>query len=393
MRSRIARNGFKDIARALRDRICAGDIIVGHYLPTERELQEQYGASRSTVRRALAMLVEEGWAQSVPSKGVIAATGVVRSRSDKIALVDGSTYVLRVMLVRIGTLLRERGYHLVHVGGSNHASMEDQLEYASNGEFAGAFIWPFRGFPEASAMQNAVRSLPVVTLDHKVRGLDSDFVTFDYFGAATLATEHLIRQGCQRIAVTGMIDMLSVTHDRFSGYMNAMFKHDLQPQPSDFIFTSTSGLAAPDPTPLLERLKQPNRPDGLFVFQDEFVPLTIETVLRAGLRVPRDVKIVAIGDDVDVDVDGAGMTAVVLDWDAMAEEAVQLLVERMESPLRPPQTRLANHRLVVRGLCGANEEDWTAGESAITGFHGELPYPRSRYRFTSSMVSRSAVLQ
>lgn len=383
--SRVARNGFKGIAATLQQRIADGGLESGRYLPTERELQEEFGASRSTVRRALAVLVESGWAETVPSKGVVAGTGARKVRGTNVALIDGSTYVLRVLMVRLADVLRDNGFHLVHLGGYNDYSLEGLMKHAAENEFAGALVWPFEGFPEVSTLRQLTRETPTVCLDHAIRGVQRDLVTFDYFNAAVEATEHLIKMGCRNIAVTGMLDMLDATHDRFNGYMHAMFRNGLQPRPRDYVFNFTSGSQSPDVLNLARRLSEPDRPDGLFVLQDEFVPATVETALAAGLRMPQDVQIVTIGDDVDVSVDDCGLTAVALDWEAFAVQAVQLLLERIAEPSRPIQTRFAPHRLIVRGLCGAPRSTWTQNPDELTGFHGSLPYPRSQYRFTTTM--------
>ncbi|MES1227501.1 MAG: winged helix-turn-helix domain-containing protein, partial [Armatimonadota bacterium] len=55
------RNSFLNIAQTLQSRIESGEIEKGRLLPTEREIQEEFGVSRSTVRRALARLTETGW--------------------------------------------------------------------------------------------------------------------------------------------------------------------------------------------------------------------------------------------------------------------------------------------------------------------------------------------
>ncbi|TDC42364.1 GntR family transcriptional regulator [Actinomadura sp. KC345] len=48
------------ISNALAARIVEGELEPGAWLPSERELARQYGADRSTVRRALQMLAEQG---------------------------------------------------------------------------------------------------------------------------------------------------------------------------------------------------------------------------------------------------------------------------------------------------------------------------------------------
>jgi GntR family transcriptional regulator len=51
---------YREIAGALQERIATGEFDVGHLLPTEAELSEQFGASRFTVREALRRLDDAG---------------------------------------------------------------------------------------------------------------------------------------------------------------------------------------------------------------------------------------------------------------------------------------------------------------------------------------------
>lgn len=380
----MERNTYQKIAAQLKERIAAGALESGSFLPTERELQEEFAASRSTVRRALAFLVESGFAQSVPNRGVVASRASASRRTGNVALIDGPTYVLRVMGLRLSERLREEGLYLVHLGGSADYPTEYGLQTALDNEFVGAMVWPYRGYMDEEFVAQAVKRLPVVALDHALGRAATDLVTFDYEAAAFEAVSQLIRQGCKRIAITGMTDMLQVTHQRFQGYLRAMFTHGLQPQPRDFVFSSTSGLPEPDPYPLEARLRAADRPDGLFVFQDMFVPSAVEAALRSGLSIPHDLRVATIGDDIDLTVDGIGLTAIALDWDAFANQAMDLLRTRIANPSEPVRIRQAPHRLIVRGLCGAPAEQWTPQPDRLRGFGGDLPIPRSRYQYSSS---------
>ena len=383
------RNEFLSIAATLQERIKSGEIGLGRILPTERELQAEFSVSRSTIRRALRRLSDEGWIQNVANRGAVASAGFARTKAVNIALIDGGTYVLRVLMHRFSQKLREYGYQVVHLAGSNVIAMEDPLQYAADNDFAGVIVWPYRGFTDESLVERLTNMMPVVALDHKLPGGKADLVSFDYAAAAELATTHLIKQGCKRIGITGMYDMLETNHHRFTGYMKAMFAAGLQPQPRNFVFNITSALPAPDTALLERRLRDDDRPDGFFVFQDEFVPSVVETVLRAGLRIPEDIKIVTIGDEIDVTVDDVGLTAIALDWDTMATSATELLLDRIENPTRELKVVLASHELIVRGFCGEPRSEWTQDPETLTGFHGDNPYPRSQYQFTSSRSVRS----
>ena len=386
---RTASWGSKEIAVELARRIRSGALPDGALLPTERALQAEFGASRSTVRRALARLAEGGSARNVPSRGVVALgagtgeTASLTKGSRNVALIDGSSFVLRVLYVRMSEMLRERGYHLVHLGGNNTASMEEPLQYAAEHGFAGALLWPFRGFPDTDVVGAAVSRLPVVMLNHPVRGVEADLVTFDYVEAGAAATRLLVEGGARRIGVTGMLDMFSSTHDRFSGYTKAMFEAGLPPQVNDFLFSYTSAMVEADMRPLLRRLVESDAPDGLLVLEDEFMAPTVETALRLGKSIPNELRFATIGDEIDLAIDGVGMTTVALDWDAMAALAVERLVARIEGRATPPETFFAPHAPIVRGLCGAPSMRHTPDPAQLTGFHGREPFPRSRSRYST----------
>lgn len=60
---------YLGVVAALRSIIRAGEYQPGDRLPTEREMEARFGASRSTIRRALELLRAEGWVDTHPSQG------------------------------------------------------------------------------------------------------------------------------------------------------------------------------------------------------------------------------------------------------------------------------------------------------------------------------------
>jgi LacI family transcriptional regulator len=228
-----------------------------------------------------------------------------------------------------------------------------------------------------------MRQLPMIALNHRLEEAECDLVTFDHEQAAYDATAQLIRQGCRRIGVTGMLDMLDMTHNRFRGYLRAMFDYGLQPEPQDFLFIATSGHDEPDPAALEVRLRSGDRPEAFVILQDSCAAAVVGAAVRAGLSVPTDLKVAALGSEYAVTVDDRGMTAIAFDWQTLADQAMSLLAERLRHLHRPAQVRVAPHRLVVRGLCGAPPEEWTPG-SENGNTPGPAPSaPMAHVRFTS----------
>ncbi len=341
------RKSYHGIASDLTSKIESGIFAEGSFLPIERDLIAEYGVTRTTIRRALASLVEEGHGRLVPNKGVLAVRKG-QAATKAIGFVDGSTTVLRSLYSKLSASFLNIGYHLVHID-SQVIGLENALLFAHERQFDGAFVWSFEGFPDPGLIQNVQKSLPLVVLDHSLGSVGTDLVTFDYMQMAHEAVEHLAKSGRKRIAVTGMLDMLDTTHQRFSGYLRGLFANDIIPDVRDFVFCYTSGYREPNYEQLTLRLQALDRPDAIFVLQDEFVPGVVECVLECNLSIPDDIAIATIGDDVVVSVGGQGITAVHCDWEGFAQEAMDLMLQRIREPDGSRICLIGKHELVPGG--------------------------------------------
>jgi GntR family transcriptional regulator len=64
---------YRQLAEILRARIKAGEWGPNRPIPSEPQLVQRYGIARSTVRRALAVLIEDGLVYTVPQRGTYVA--------------------------------------------------------------------------------------------------------------------------------------------------------------------------------------------------------------------------------------------------------------------------------------------------------------------------------
>jgi DNA-binding GntR family transcriptional regulator len=60
---------YQQIADWLRQRITAGELRPGQAIPSEKELVDLFGVARTTARRSVALLREEGLVRTVPQRG------------------------------------------------------------------------------------------------------------------------------------------------------------------------------------------------------------------------------------------------------------------------------------------------------------------------------------
>lgn len=66
---------YRQLAAILRERITSGQIPVGRKIPSQMELEQESGLSRSTVKKALDVLKEEGLIVSSPGRGMYVTDG------------------------------------------------------------------------------------------------------------------------------------------------------------------------------------------------------------------------------------------------------------------------------------------------------------------------------
>ncbi len=79
---------YYQLKRILLRHIQNEDIIPGEAIPSETELQERYGVSRITVRRALSDLASEGYISRQPGRGTFVLRPKLQSPSEKLGFGD-----------------------------------------------------------------------------------------------------------------------------------------------------------------------------------------------------------------------------------------------------------------------------------------------------------------
>ncbi len=140
------------------------------------------------------------------------------------------------------------------------------------------------------------KDIPVVFVDRITDELNSDLVVIDNEAAGFKATEHLILQGCKRIAHIAGAQQRSVYKDRQAGYLNALRKHGI-PVDEDLIIY-TKNLSAEEGMNATEKLMSlPNKPDGIFSANDTSAVSVIQFARKAGIRIPEDLAVIGFNND------------------------------------------------------------------------------------------------
>jgi LacI family transcriptional regulator len=139
---------------------------------------------------------------------------------------------------------------------------------------------------------------PYILVDRRFPGLNANFVGVDDEAVGTLATAHLIEQGCRRIAhIRG--PEVSTGLGRLRGYEQALRAEGLKPLAGHVVSLGTSGDHRGERggyEAAQKLLQARSRPDGIFCFNDPSALGAMRAILDAGLRIPHDVAVIGCGN-------------------------------------------------------------------------------------------------
>jgi LacI family transcriptional regulator len=190
------------------------------------------------------------------------------------------------------------------------------------------------------------KKTPYVLIDRMLAGTDANYVGVRDDELGALATEHLIAQGCQRVAhIRG--PAVATGTGRLRGYRRALARHGITPNPvyiTSGQYGDNTGYDA-----MQELLKTDPRPDGVFCYNDPVAAGAIKAILGANLRVPEDIAIIGAGNVHYSDLLRVPLSTVDQSSTIIGETAADLLANCMESQNSSPVRHIfIPPRLVVR---------------------------------------------
>ncbi|MFT7146455.1 MAG: LacI family transcriptional regulator, partial [Yoonia sp.] len=117
------------------------------------------------------------------------------------------------------------------------------------------------------------------------------FIAPDYERGSAIATQHLLDEGCKRIAFLGGLDGRPVTHERMSGYLSVLAAHGVEPVVLTGLATRSFGRF------MAARLKAEYPDvDGVLCFNDLVALGVLSACAEHGPRVGQKMKVIGIDD-------------------------------------------------------------------------------------------------
>jgi len=219
-------------------------------------------------------------------------------------------------------------------------------EYSADG----ILLSPARGTLVATIEKLQRSRLPFVLFGRHVPGIQADYVGADNIVGAGVAVEHLISLGHRKIAFIGGPVNTSTRQEREQGWRQAQTDHNL-PINESFVVT-TSSTREGGSEAIRQLLQLPDKPTACLCFNDVMAFGVLLGLQSMNLRPGADFAVIGFDDIAESAMMHTKLTTMAMSPRLIGAEAVQLLLDLIETPDKLPRQIILQPQLVIRESCG-----------------------------------------
>ncbi|GAB3074222.1 LacI family transcriptional regulator [Phycicoccus sp. Root563] len=187
--------------------------------------------------------------------------------------------------------------------------------------------------------------LPIVFVDRRPNGVDTDSVTVDNAGGSRMAVDHLLAHGHRRIAFLGDLPTIQTARTRHEGFLAALRDAGVESDPA----VEATSLRSPDDAiaALTLLLDSANPPTAVFAARNSLAIGAIRALHHRG--VAGQVALVGFDDFPLADIVDPPLTVVKQNVAMIGFEVAKRLFARIDGDTSAPQHVVLTPELVVRG--------------------------------------------
>jgi LacI family transcriptional regulator len=193
------------------------------------------------------------------------------------------------------------------------------------------------------------QGVPLVLFDRVNEDLNVPAVSIDDFKGAYEATEHLIQQGCSRIAHIAGPQHVSIFRQRLDGYKEALRANGFSIDEELIVAGALTIETGYSCMSQLAGLK--NKPDGVFAAEDFSALGAMKALKEAGIRIPDEAAVIGFANEVFGEHITPSLSTIDQQTIRMGEEAAKLYFELSKDNTfykKPPKKIVLNPVLHAR---------------------------------------------
>lgn len=350
---------YKQVYQELKEQIQSRQYDFGDLLPSEREIGETFRVDRTTVRKALQLLVEEQLVEKRAGKGTVviwketqSEPGPAPSRTPNSSIAfflpksnHNSNRITQPFYSELfytaQTECQKHGYSLIY------STLDEQDDFDSilaANNFAGIL---FISNVSHKHLDRALKlQIPAVLVNSYYENMPS--LLSDNFTGTYLACRHLIEHGHKQIGVLNGISSYISNMERMRGCLAALREAGLNLK-SEYNLGGDSwefenGLKAV--SELLQKTK--TLPTALIAFNDRLALGAVQAISQAGMQVPEHISIIGFDNSDQAKYSFPQITTVEIHVPLIARAAIASLFQQIHEYAVYPVKILTPVELIER---------------------------------------------
>lgn len=311
-----------------------------------RGLQDHPGISKKTKKRIFDMVEEMGYRSNHFARNL-------RNQQTKtigVLVHELNSNFITSVLAGIEKVTTEAGYDIIIAHSSE--SYEKEAANAKNLfhkrvdgliaslSFDTKDMGHFKSFSD--------KNIPVIFFDRVEQDGTNTVVIIDNAKCGYIATQHLIEQGCKKIAHVTSSLKRNVYSQRYKGYRDALFDHNIEFDEKMLIVSDLSEKAGEEAA--LQIMKMKPLPDGVFVTNDFVAAVCMRTLKEHGVSIPEDIAVVGFNNDAVGKLIEPALTTINYPGLDMGEITARNLINHLQGITNIHQTNtiIVRSELIVR---------------------------------------------
>ncbi len=331
-----------NVTNELKDELMSGSYKVGDKLQGENLLSERFSVSRQTIRQALATLERDGFLERVHGSGTYVKTtsmpNTIPAKTVCVMTTYLDDYIFPFIISGIEKILTAAGYEMnLKLTRNKVATERSNLLSLKSSNICGLIVEGTKtALPNPNlSLYKALDNIPILFINSYYSELDNgqlNYVIVNDKSGACKAVKHLIDNGHKKINGIFKIDDMQ-GHERFKGFMSALYDEGLNFDESKVIWYSTENMneifSAENASALLDKLGDCT---GVFCYNDEVSVLLVRALQAMGKNVPQDMSIVSFDNSSLSQITQISLTSVAHPGTELGKEAARSILKIIENP-------------------------------------------------------------
>lgn len=310
-----------------------------------RGLKEHPSIRKDTRRRILEKAKEMGYRQN------FFASNLRRNRTNTIGVIVPrlNSYFMSTVIAGMEKVANQAGYNLI-ISQSMESIAKEVVNVKTlyNSRVDGLLVSLAYATDDIAHFEDLLdKGVPLIFFDRVFEHPQCTSIVIDNYRAGYEITNHLISQGCRRIAHITASLKRNVYADRLKGYKQALADNGIDYDENLIFINNLSEQAGVDVCKAV--LQMDSRPDGIFSSNDACAVSCIRELKHAGFRVPQDIAVAGFNNDPLSKVIEPNLTTINYPGHEMGEVAASTLIRRLDLQHGASlNTIVLRHELIIR---------------------------------------------